>query len=454
MNRSSRIASFLIAAAALLALGFLLGRSRRPVSRVPAPDSRLATRDSRPSRQILYWYDPMKPEVHFDHAGKSPFMDMPLLPKYAEEEPGAGAAPPGYSVVRMPLERRQEIGVTTAKVERRKIGGNIETNGVVAEDEGRVRAVNAKFSGYIERLFVDRTGQPVRKGEPLFSVYSPDLVATEREYLLAAENARRLSGSSSTEASADAASLLAATRDRLRLWDIPDAAIRRIESAGTVSKDLVLPSPVSGVVLKKDALPGMAITAGMPLFTIADLSTVWVLADVYQAETAAIVAGDTAEVRASFLPGEIFRGRVDFVYPTLAEETRTVKVRIVIANPKGELKPGMFAAVTLAGKGRDVLAVPRPALIATGERQIAFVETSPGVFAPREVRTGFAGKDFVEVVSGLSEGEAVVTSASFLIDSESRIGALGSAPAGSAAQPAQSLGGRAEEPKPPKEPGK
>jgi RND family efflux transporter MFP subunit len=385
----------------------------------------------------------MKPEVHFDHPGKSPFMDMELLPKYAEEEPGAGAAPSGYSVVRIPLERRQEIGATTAKVERRHIGGRIETNGVVAEDEGRVHAVNAKFSGYVERLFVDRTGQSVRKGEPLFSVYSPDLVATEREYLLAAENARRLSGSSSAEASADAASLLAATRERLRLWDIPDAAIRRIESAGTVSKDLVLPSPVSGVVLKKDALPGMAIAAGMPLFTIADLSTVWVLADVYQGETAATAAGDTAEVRASFLPGEVFRGRVDFVYPTLAEETRTVKVRIVIANPGGELKPGMFAAVTLAGKGRDVLAVPRPALIATGERQIAFVEESPGVFAPREVRTGIAGRDFVEVVSGLSEGEAVVTSANFLIDSESRIGALGSAPAVSAAPP-----------KPPKEPGK
>src|SRR5262249_44701170 len=162
--------------------------------------------------------------------GKSPFMDMELLPKYAEEAPASAASslPPGFSVVRIPLERRQEIGVTTAKAERRSVGGAIETNGVVAEDEGRVRAVNAKCSGYIERLFVDRTGQPVSAGQPLLSIYSPDLVATEREFLLALENARRLSGSSSSETASDAHALVEATRQRLRLWDIPDAEIDRI----------------------------------------------------------------------------------------------------------------------------------------------------------------------------------------------------------------------------------
>ncbi|HWC66132.1 MAG TPA: efflux RND transporter periplasmic adaptor subunit, partial [Thermoanaerobaculia bacterium] len=337
--KSSRWLAVLFGGAILVAAGFMLGRSgrNRPV---PSSHARPETRDARPSRRVLYWYDPMKPEVHFDHPGKSPFMDMDLLPKYAEEEAAAGTTPGGYSVVRMPLARRQEIGVTTAKVERRPIGAKIETNGVVAEDEGRVHAVNAKFSGYIERLFVDRTGQPVRKGQPLFSVYSPDLVATEREYLLAIENARRLSGSASADAAAVAKSLLASTRDRLRLWDVPEAEIRRIERTGAVSKDLVFPSPASGVVLKKDAVPGAAIGAGMPLFTIADLSSVWVLADVYQSETGTVAAGDAAEVRLSFLPAEVFRGRVDFVYPTVAEDTRTIKVRIVIANPKGELKPG------------------------------------------------------------------------------------------------------------------
>jgi len=386
----------------------------------------------------------MKPEVHFDHPGKSPFMDMELVPRYAEEAaaglPSASRlSPPGLSVVKIPLERRQEIGVMTAKVERRPIGGALETNGVVAEDEGRVHAFNAKFSGYIEKLFVDRTGQSVRKGQPLLTVYSPDLVATEREYLLAAENARRLSDSSAGDAASDARALLEATRQRLRLWDIPEAEIDRIDKTGQVSKDLMLPSPVSGVVLKKDALPGMAIAAGMPLYTIADLSTVWVLADVYQSELATVSVGAPAKVAASFLPGASLSGRVDFVYPTLSEETRTARVRLVLSNPDGALKPGMFVRVSLASRARPTLAIPPSALISTGERQIAFVEQSPGVYAPREVKTGVHSRDFVEVLAGLSEGEAVVTSANFLIDSESRIGAIGAAPAGSAGQPAQSL---------------
>ena len=390
-------------------------------------------------RKVLYWYDPMKPEVHFDKPGKSPFMDMQLLPKYAEEAPTVGAGvPPGFSVVRIPLERRQEIGVTTAKVERRTVGGAIETNGVVSEDETRVHAVNAKFSGYIERLLVDQTGQSVRRGQPLLAIYSPDLVATEREYLLALENARRLSGSSSETAS-DAQALLDATRQRLRLWDIPDVEIDRIEKSGQVSKDLTLLSPVSGVVLKKEVLQGMAITPGMPLYTIADLSTVWVLADVYQSEMPMIAVGDPAKISASFIPGDTFQGRVNFVYPTLTEETRTAKVRFSIPNPNGLLKPGMFVRVSLGGKQLRTLAIPLSALIPTGERQIVFVEQSAGVFAPREVKTGAQGKELVEVISGLSEGENVVTSAAFLIDSESRIGATGAAPSGSAGQPVQSL---------------
>jgi RND family efflux transporter MFP subunit len=436
----SRSKGIILSGSALLLAGALVSCGRK--SAPPNPAAAGA-----PEKKVLYWYDPMKPEVHFNHPGKSPFMDMQLEPKYAEEPAaGAGAVPPGYSVVKIPLERRQEIGVTTAKVEKRVVSGAVETNGVVAEDEGRVHSVNAKFSGYIEKLTVDRTGQAVRKGQPLLSIYSPDLVATERELLLAVENAKRLKDSSSLQAAADARSLLAATRERLRLWDIPQSEIDRIEKSGEVAKNLTLYSPVSGVVLKKDALPGMAITPGMPLYTIADLSTVWVLADVYPSEMAMTAAGNAATVSASFLPGETFRGRIDFIYPTLTEETRTIKVRVVIPNPKASLKPGMFVRVSLSGKGREVLAIPRSALIQTGERQIAFVEQSAGVYAPREIKTGVPGKDSIEVLSGLSEGEMVVTSANFLIDSESRIGALGSIPEGSAGQPAQSLGKKPKEP--------
>lgn len=449
-----------------------------------APD---ASRKAESGKKVAYWYDPMKPEVHFDHPGKSPFMDMQLLPKYAEEAPAtaasterkvlfwfdpmhpqyrsdrpgkspdcgmdmvpkyaegepvssAGSVPTGLSVVRIPLERRQQIGVTTGKVTRRQIAGATETNGVIAEDEGRLNSVSAKFSGYIEKLLVDRTGQPVRRGQALLTVYSPELVATERELLLAAENARRLQGSSSAGAASDAGSLLAATRQRLRLWDISESQIDRIEKKGEISKTLTLYSPASGVVLKKDAVAGMAITPGMALYTIADLSSVWVLADVYQSEMGSVAKGNPAEITASFLTGETFRGRVDFVYPTLSEETRTIKVRVVVPNPKGSLKPGMFVRVSLQGRQRDVLSLPRSALVDTGDRQIAFVEQSAGVYAPRLVKTGASGKEFVEVLSGLAEGETIVTSANFLIDSESRIGGIGAAPAGSAGQPAPSSG--------------
>ncbi|MEO8190065.1 MAG: efflux RND transporter periplasmic adaptor subunit [Acidobacteriota bacterium] len=446
-------------------------------------------------KKAAYWYDPMKPEVHFDHPGKSPFMDMQLLPKYAEEaaapaaapaekkilywydpmhpqyrsdrpakspdcgmdmvpkyaetepvSPG-GAVPAGLSVVRIPLERRQQIGVTTAKVARRPIGAAFETNGVVAGDEGRVHSVNAKFSGYIEKLLVDRTGQPVRRGQPLLTVYSPELVATQQELLLAVENERRLKGASSAGASSDAGSLLAATRQRLRFWDISEAQIHQIETRGEVSKTLTLYSPASGVVLKKDAVAGMAITPGMPLYSIADLSTVWVLADVYQSELASISTGNGAEISASFLTGENFAGRVDFVYPTLSEETRTAKVRIVVPNGRGLLKPGMFVRVSLQGKRRESLTVPRSAVLPTGERQIAFVEQAPGVYAPREVKTGASAGEFVEVLTGLAEGEVVVTSANFLIDSESRIGGIGAAPPGSAGQPQASGSNKPDAPR-------
>jgi RND family efflux transporter MFP subunit len=438
MKRSSLNSALLAGAAALVLVGYLAGRARHPA---PPSSSPPHDRSETPGRAILYWYDPMKPEVHFDHSGKSPFMDMELQPKYSDESPAAGAVgvPPGYSVVKIPLERRQEIGVTTAKVGKGRMGGSIETNGVIAEDEGRVHSVNAKFAGYIEKLLVDRTGQVVGRGQPLLTIYSPDLVATERELLLAEENVRRLKNASNQDVVADTRSLLAATRQRLQFWDIPDSEIDRVVKSGQVSKTLTLNSPVSGVVLKKDALPGMAIMPGMPLYTVADLSTVWVLADVYQSELAGIVPGNGATIAASYLPGETIRGRIDFVYPTLTEETRTAKIRVVIPNPKARLKPGMFVHVSISGKGREALAIPRSALIQTGDRQIAFVEQSPGVYVPREVKTGEAGKDSIEVLSGVREGETVVTSANFLIDSESRIGALGSVPEGSAGQPVQSL---------------
>jgi len=433
MNRTNRIAILAAGGAGLLLVGYIAGHTRRSTQPV-ARDSRPASRDPR----VLYWYDPMKPEVHFDHPGKSPFMDMDLVPRYADDEkPAVGVT--GYAPVSIPPERMQEFGVTTEPASVRSLAGSVTTNGMVAEDESLRFDVNVKFAGWVRKLRVERTGDRVRRGETLFTVYSPDLVATERELLLAIENERRLGNSGDPEAAGDAARLTRASRDRLRLWDVPEAEIERITRTGQVGTEVPIVSPAAGTVLVKNAVEGMAVTPGMTLYTIADLSRVWILADLYAGELAGVRRGDPVDVTPSFVPARRFEGRVDFLYPTVNAETRTVRMRIVAANPSGELRPGMYATVSVRGTARQALAVPRSAVIDTGKRAIAFVESSPGRFEPRELSLGGRTADFVEVLSGVRAGDRVVTSANFLIDSESRIGAVGAAPEGSAGQPQKSL---------------
>jgi biotin carboxyl carrier protein len=219
----------------------------------------------------MYWYDPMKPEVHFDHPGQSPFMDMKLLPKYADEGT-AGPVVPGYAPVTIPPGRLQQIGVTTERQRSRSIAGTFTTNGTVVEDESLRFDVNVKVAGWVRKLRVERTGDRVRRGDPLLTVYSPDLVATERELVLALENERRLAGSGNAEAARDAARLTAASKDRLRLWDVPDAEIERIARTGEVRSEIPIVSPATGTVLAKNVVEGMAISPGMNLYSIADLS--------------------------------------------------------------------------------------------------------------------------------------------------------------------------------------
>src|SRR6266478_2981532 len=329
--------------------------------------------------------------------------------------------------VQISPQRLQSIGVKTGKVERKLVADEIRTTGSVAVDERRLAYVQTRFSGYIKKVFADATYQYVRKGQPLFTIYSPDLVATEREYVVAKQNQQQVVQSPIPGVASGAASLLDAAAERLKQWGVPQREIGRLESSGQVQQELEVDSPVSGYITERNALPNLTVQPETRLYTIADLSTVWVLAQFFQNDLARIKVGDAATLTVDTFAGRTFNGRVNFIYPQLDMETRTAKVRIVFPNPALELKPGMFVNVSLKVPMGKQLVVPASAALQSGTRQIVFVDRGDGYLEPREVQLGGrAGDDFV-VLKGLKEDERVVTSANFLIDSESQLqAALGS----------------------------
>src|ERR1700738_3617254 len=329
--------------------------------------------------------------------------------------------------VQISPQRLQSIGVKTGKVERKSVADEIRTTGSVAVDERRLAYVQVRFSGYIQKVFADATYQYVRKGQPLFTIYSPDLVATEREYLVAKQNQQQVAHSTVQGVVFSAASLLDAAAERLKQWGVPQKEIDRLESTGQVQQELEVDSPVAGYITERNALPSVAVQPEMRLFTVADLSTVWVQAQVFQNDLGRIKVGDPATLTVSTFPGRTFRGRVDFIYPQLDIDTRTAKVRIIFANSELQLKPGMFVNVALQVPMGRQLVIPATGVLQSGIRQIAFVERGDGYLEPREVQLGSrVGDDFI-VLKGLKEGEQIVTSANFLIDSESQLqAALGS----------------------------
>ena len=353
-------------------------------------------------KKVLYWVDPMHPAYKSDKPGTAPDCGMDLVPVYE------GDAAPGGNVKITPA-RQQLIGVQTGVAETREIGRSFRTVGRVAVDETRMHKVTTKFDGYIEKLYVNFTGKEVGRGQPLFSIYSPDLLATQQEYLLALRSAKQ------------SPLLLEAARRRLQLWDIGPAAIRELERSGATRKSMTIASPVRGVVLNKMAVEGARVMAGEPLFEIADLSRVWVQADVYESELAFVRTGMPASLTLSYLPGRTFSGKVAFIAPTVDPMTRTAKVRIEVDNRDGALKPEMFAEVVLQEATRSVTVVPESAVLATGTRTIVFVVKADSSFEPREVETGTKTEQYVEIRRGVSVGEKVATQANFLIDSESRL---------------------------------
>jgi Cu(I)/Ag(I) efflux system membrane fusion protein len=323
--------------------------------------------------------------------------------------------------VQISPERQQLIGVRIGTVEKRPLQKVIRTNGRVEFDEKRLATISPKIGGWIEELYVDFTGAPVKKGAPLLTLYSPELVSTQEEYLAALRARQELAASPYPEVAASGNALVESARRRLRLWDISEEQIRELEQTGQVRKSLTLYSPYGGIVLEKMAFKGMRVEPGMALYKLADLSVVWLIADIYEYELPLIRLGQQASINLSYLPGEAFTGKAVFIYPYLDAQTRTARVRFEFANPRGTLKPEMYAGVEITIRLGDKVAVPEGAIIDTGIRKVAIVDKGSGYFEPREVKLGTKAGDYYEVLDGLKAGERVVTSANFLIDSESKL---------------------------------
>jgi RND family efflux transporter MFP subunit len=334
---------------------------------------------------------------------------------------------PALVPVQLSPERMQSIGVRTGRVQRKAVNDEIRVTGNVAVDETRLAYVQVRYSGYVQKVFADATYQYLRKGQPLFTIYSPDLAATEREYLVAKENQQRVAASTVPGVTEGAASLLEAVTERLKQWGVTQQEITRLESTGQVQQELTVESPVSGYITERNALPNLTVQPDTRLYTVADLSTVWVFAEVFQNDLGRIKIGDRATLSVDAYPSRTFEGRVNFIYPQVDTMTRTVRARLAFSNPGLKLTPGMFVNVALKLGGGTQLVIPATGVLQSGIQQVVFVNRGDGYLEPREVELGArAGDDFV-VLKGLKEGEEIVTSANFLVDSESQLqAALGS----------------------------
>jgi multidrug efflux pump subunit AcrA (membrane-fusion protein) len=444
--------ALVLGAAALAGGGFWLGRSQRAPSATTAAAGeaqaqyycpmhptfvsdrpgecaicgmKLVRRAPAGERRIAFYRSPMDPTVRSATPAKDE-MGMDYVAVY-EDELGGELTASGRAVVTLTPERRQLLGVRSEEVEQASLGRMIRTVGRVVVDERRLHHVHTKYEGYVERLYVDFTGKFVKKGEPLLSVYSPDLVATQQEYLLAYRAQQELERAGTAAVARGGQGLLEAARQRLLFWDVSPRDIGRIEETGQIMRTLDLYAPMSGYVVQKMAFHGMRVMPQDTLFDIADLTQLWVLADVYEADLPSIRLGMPAELEVPYLPGKKWRGSVTYVAPTVEEKTRTVKVRVEVANAGQELKPEMFADVFLSSGAGTGLVVPEGAVVRTGDRDLVFVDRGEGRLEPRDVQLGSRTAEGIHVLRGLAAGERVVTTANFLLDSESSMKAALSA---------------------------
>jgi len=409
----------------VLAVGLAAGGGAAWLLRPPSPAAGAGA--AKAEARTLYTC-PMHPTIVSDHPGDCPICGMALVkagPGTGGGQDGSGghahgaSTAPGLATVSIDPQRQQLIGLRTMPVTRGPVGESWRTVGKVAVDETNVHHVNIKVGGFVDTVYVDYVGRPVKRGERLFSIYSPDLLSVQQEYLLALRTRKALAaGGVATGAGDD---LVEASRERLRLWDVPEAEVERLEKTGKPSKTLTMYSPMSGVVTKKDIVMGHRLNEGDMPYEITDLSRVWVLADAYETDLSRIRMGMQASLSLQAFPGKTFTGKVIFIDPVLDAKTRTAKVRLEFPNPRGELRPEMFGEVTLKTADREGLRIPADAVIDSGTTKVVFVDVGEGKFQPRVVEVGPEAGDQVEVLSGLADGELVVTRANFLVDSESRL---------------------------------
>lgn len=369
--------------------------------------------------EILFYRNPMNPAITSPVPARDE-MGMDYIPVYAENDAGSKAEPVG--TVRIDPVTVQNIGVRKAVAERRTLSRHIRSVGRVDFDEERLSRLHPKTEGWIEELYIDKTGEQIEKDAILLNIYSPQLVTSQQEYLLALGNLDVLRESAYEEIRQGAKELVSSARERLELLDVPAHQIRELERSRTIKKNLHIHSPFDGVIINIGAREGQYVTPTTELYKIADLSRVWVFADVYENEVAWIQPGDPVDMKLAAIPGRVFSGRVGYIYPYAEEKTRTIKVRLEFDNPDMLLKPDMFADITIHAQRKiDAIVIPAEAVVRSGEREQVFVARGPGKFEPRDVKLGVSAKGVVQVIEGVSPGEEVVTSSQFLIDSESKL---------------------------------
>jgi Cu(I)/Ag(I) efflux system membrane fusion protein/cobalt-zinc-cadmium efflux system membrane fusion protein len=374
--------------------------------------------DPKTGKRIKYWVAPMDPTYIRDEPGKSP-MGMDLVPVYEEE----GGEKEPTSTIRIDPVTVQNMGVRTALVQKKPLVKYIRAVGIIRTDETKLYEINTKFAGWIEKLYVQFEGEVVRRGQPLFDIYSPELVSAQEEYLLALRQYENLSSSAYPSIRQGAERLLQASRTRLLYWDHTDEQIREIERAGKTRKTVTIHSPASGVVVIRKATEGRYFKSGKRMYKIADLSTVWVDVEIYEYDLPWIHQGMTAEMELPYAPGKRFHGKVLYIYPYLNPQTRTATLRLEFPNPNYDLKLDMYANVYLKSTvSQESLVIPQESLIRSGVRNLVFISLGKGRFEPREVQLGLEGNDNqYQVLEGLKEGEEIVTSGQFMLDSESRL---------------------------------